>query len=145
MPYIRYIRNMIGINNVGPNPPTILRVSDGGHIENLGLVALLQLRLPKIVVVYGGETVSDADYGTELLASLRIAREKLRCSFTGMDGRDIIEDIRANFVEKKLGEQPRSYKYVNQTPCSALPPQPAAFCRNCLKHYERKRKLKICV
>ena len=103
---------MAGIVNVGPAPPTILRISDGGHIENFGLLPLLQLRLPKIVVVNGG---FHPDYGVELLYALQMAREKLRCSFTGIDGRDVIEDVRANFVEKKPGEQPRSYKYVSST------------------------------
>ena len=112
IPYIRYIRNLTGIVNVGPAPPPILRISDGGHIENFGLLPLLQLRLPKIVVVNGG---FHPDYGVELLYALQMAREKLRCSFTGMDGRDVIEDVRANFVEKKPGEQPRSYKYVSST------------------------------
>ena len=112
IPYIRYIRNLTGVSNVGPAPPTILRISDGGHIENFGLLPLLQLRLTKIVVVNGGY---DADYGVELLYALQMARERLRCSFTGMDGRDVIEDVRANFVETKPGEQPRSYKYVSST------------------------------
>ena len=115
IPYIRYIRNLTGISNVGPAPPTILRISDGGHVENLGLLPLLQRRLPKIVVVNGVGIDSDAEYGVELLYALQMAREKLRCSFIGMDGRDVLEDVRANFVEKKPGEQPRSYKYVSST------------------------------
>ena len=104
---------MLGVVSVGPTPPPILRVSDGGHVENLGLLPLLQLRLPKIVISEGSQFNSDADYGAELLYTLQLAREKLRCSFTGLDGRDISEDIRANFVDKKPGEQPRSYKYVS--------------------------------
>ena len=101
---------MIGIVDVGPSPPPILRVSDGGHLENLGLLPLLQQRLQKIVIADGSEYQTDADHGVELLHSLQRAREKLRCSFTGFDGRDVLEDIRANFVDKKPGEQPRSYK-----------------------------------
>ena len=112
IPHMRYIRNLAGIVNVGPAPPAILRISDGGHIENFGLLSLLRLRLPKIVVVNGGQ---NPDYGVELFYTLQMAREKLRCSFTGIDGRDVIEDVRANFVEKKPGEQPRSYKYVSST------------------------------
>ena len=124
VPYIRYIRNMTGVVNTGPSPPPILSVSDGGHIENLGLLSLLQLRLPKIVIANGSEIQSDAEYGTALLDSLQKGREKLKCSFTGLDGRDIIEDLRANFVDKSPGQQPRSYKYVSDIVHShPLPPK----------------------
>lgn len=96
--------------NQGPNPPPVLRLSDGGHIENLGILPLLKLRLTKIVVVNGGRTISDDLYGTTLLAALDVARKKLGCSFSGMDGRDIAEDIADNFVDSPPGSQPSSYK-----------------------------------
>ena len=101
---------MIGIVNEGPSPPTILRISDGGHFENLALLPLLKLRLPKIVIVNGAVCQSDEDYGVGLKTALELAREKLRCSFSGLDGRDVMEDMRARFVEKKPGDQPRSYR-----------------------------------
>ena len=110
VPYLRYVRSMIGIVNQGPSPPPILRISDGGHFENLGLLPLLKLRLPKIVIVNGGVCDGDAAYGVDLKLALEQAREKLRCSFTGLDGRDVLEDLRANFVQKKPGDQPRSYR-----------------------------------
>ena len=96
--------------NQGPNPPPVLRLSDGGHIENLGILPLLKLRLKRIVSVNGGRTISDGDYGATLLAGLDMARKKLGCSFSAMDGRDIAEDIRDNFVEKPPGSQPSSYR-----------------------------------
>lgn len=96
--------------NQGPNPPPVLRLSDGGHIENLGILPLLKLRLTKIVVVNGGRTISDDLYGATLLAALDVARKKLGCSFSGMDGRDIAEDIADNFVDRPSGSQPSSYK-----------------------------------
>ena len=96
--------------NQGPNPPPVLRLSDGGHIENLGILPLLKLRLKRIVSVNGGRTISDGDYGSTLLAGLDMARKKLGCSFSAMDGRDIAEDIRDNFVEKPPGSQPSSYR-----------------------------------
>ena len=110
VPHIRYVRSTLGIVNVGASPPPIMHISDGGHFENLGLLPLLQLRLPKIVIVNGGSCESDEAYGVDLKTAIELAREKLRCSFSGMDGRDIMEDIRANFVEKKPGDQPRSYR-----------------------------------
>ena len=32
-----FVRKTTGIINQGPNPPPVLRLSDGGHIENLGI------------------------------------------------------------------------------------------------------------
>ena len=101
---------MMGTIDVGIMPPPILRISDGGHMENLGLLPLLRMRLSRIVVVNGGVCKTDADYGASILYALQLARDKLRCSFLGLDGRDIIEDIRVNFVDKNPGEQPRSYR-----------------------------------
>ena len=101
---------MVGIVNEGPSPPPILHISDGGHFENLALLPLLKLRLPKIVIVNGGYCKGDAAYDVDLKFALERAREKLRCSFTGLDGRDVMEDLRANFVEKEPGDQPRSYR-----------------------------------
>ena len=55
---------------------------------------------------------SEQAFGNTLMNALEMARKKLRCSFTGMDGRDINEDIRINFVERSPGNQPRSYRFV---------------------------------
>lgn len=109
--YVSFVRKTINVINQGPNPPPVLRLSDGGHIENLGLLPLLKLRLEKIVAVNGGRTISDDLYGTTLLAALEMARKKLGCSFSGMDGRDIVEDIADNFVDKPPGSQPSSYRF----------------------------------
>lgn len=110
VPHVRYVRSTFVIVNEGPSPPPILHISDGGHFENLALLPLLKLRLPKIVIVSGSSCESDAACGNELKIALELAREKLRCSFSGLDGRDVMEDIRANFVEKEPGDQPRSYR-----------------------------------
>ena len=101
------------IVNQGPRPPAVLSLSDGGHIENLGILPLLKLRLNKIVSVDGGRTILDEDYGSSLLTALDLARKKLGCSFSGLDGRDIAEDIRDKFVETSAGSQPRSYRSVS--------------------------------
>ena len=98
------------IVNQGPSPPAVLSLSDGGHIENLGILPLLKLRLQKIVSVGGIRTILDEDYGSSLMKALDLAREKLGCSFSGLDGRDIAEDIQDNFVERSAESQPRSYR-----------------------------------
>ena len=114
MPYISFVRKTIGILNHGPNPPPVLRLSDGGHVENLGILPLLKLRLKKIITVYGGRASSEQAFCDTLLKALEMARKKLRCSFTGLDGRDITEDIRNKLMEKSPGNQPRSYRLVNR-------------------------------
>ena len=119
--------------NQGPNPPPVLRLSDGGHIENLGILPLLKLKLKKIVAVNGGRTISDDGYGETLLAGLDMARKKLGCSFSAMNGRDIAEDIRDNFVEKPPGSQPSSYRLVICTkliPCFPGTPKFRTITRN---------------
>ncbi len=108
---IHFIRKMMQMTNHGPYPPPVLSLSDGGHIENLGILPLLKLSLKKIIVVDGGRTILDQDYGESLLRALDLASKKLDCSFSGMDGRYINEDIRDNFVDRSPGLQPSSYRY----------------------------------
>ena len=96
---------------MGPAPPPILRLSDGGHIENLGILPLLKKRLRKIVVADGGHKSEDGHWAKDLLKALSLAREKLHCSFIGLDGRDIIEDVKEKFVNTPRRHQPRSYRF----------------------------------
>ena len=107
---VRYMRQMLSVANRGPSPPPILLLSDGGHIENLAILPLLKKRLPKIVVADGGLKKDDSDWGKDLLHAFSLAREKLHCSFIGLDGRDVIEDIREKFVNTAEGFKPRSYR-----------------------------------
>lgn len=104
------MRQILFVTNDGPSPPPILRLSDGGHIENLAILPLLKKRLEKIVVVDGGHKANDNEWGQDLLKALSLAREKLNCSFIGLDGRDVIEDVKEKFVNKPQGHQPRSYR-----------------------------------
>lgn len=110
VPFVRFMRQLLFVPNYGPSPPAVLRLSDGGHIENLAILPLLKKRLEKIVVVDGGHKANDEEWGESLLTALSLAREKLHCSFTGQDGRDVIEDVKEKFVNKPQGHQPRSYR-----------------------------------
>ncbi|XP_015769740.1 PREDICTED: uncharacterized protein LOC107348228 [Acropora digitifera] len=110
VPMVRFMRQMLSVANRGPFPPPILLLSDGGHIENLGILPLLKKRLPKIVVADGGLKTDDSDWGKDLLHALSLAREKLHCSFIGRDGRDVIEDIKEEFVNAADGYKPRRYR-----------------------------------
>ncbi|XP_078369708.1 uncharacterized protein LOC144653552 [Oculina patagonica] len=111
LPLVRFYRDLLYVVHEGPMPPPILRLSDGGHIENLAILPLLKKRLPKIVVVDGGYKTHDSEWGDSLLNALSLARKKLHCSFIGLDGRDVIEDIKEKFVLKPQGNQPRSYRF----------------------------------
>ena len=101
---------MLFVPNKGPYPPPVLRLSDGGHIENLAILPLLKRRLERIVVVDGGHKSNDSQWGQDLINAFSLAREKLHCSFIGQDGRDVIEDLKEKFVNKLRGHQPRSYR-----------------------------------
>ncbi len=101
----------MSVNNVGTHPPPVLRLSDGGHFENLALLPLLDKRLKKIVIFDGSCNPGDDKYAESLLTALKLAREKLHCSFVGMDGRDINEDVRVNFLKLKSKQRPRSYRF----------------------------------
>ncbi|KAL9973451.1 hypothetical protein ACROYT_G019915 [Oculina patagonica] len=107
--HVRFIRELLEAVNVGPTPPPILYMSDGGHVENLGMLPLLKKRLKKIVVIDAG----DIDHGIagDLIIAMKKAREKLHCSFTGMNGRDVYEDLRTNVIDRPANKQPRSYRF----------------------------------
>ena len=104
------MRQMLSVSNRGPSPPPILLLSDGSHIENLGILPLLKKRLTRIVVADGGLKTDDSDWGKDLLHAFSLAREKLHCSFIGLDGRDVTEDIKEKFVNTADGFKPRSYR-----------------------------------
>ena len=108
---VRFLREILEINNVGEVPPAILYLSDGGHVENLGLLSLLRLRMKRIIIADGGFKSSKEEAGADLLHSLKMAREKLRCSFTGMDGEDINADIRNKFIKAAGIRAPRHFKF----------------------------------
>ena len=102
----------MGVVSVGPTPPPILYLSDGGHVENLGILPLLKRRLERIVVINAGCVNEDLGLSHSLLYALRQAREKLHCSFTGIrERKDVYEDIRAMIVERPPNKQPRSYRF----------------------------------
>ena len=112
--FVRFIRGFLSVNNVGTHPPPVLRLSDGGHFENLALLPLLDKKLKKIVIFDGSCNPGDEKYAESLLIALELAREKLHCSFEGMSGRDINEDIRVKFLNMTSDRRPRSYRFKVQ-------------------------------
>ncbi|XP_078381571.1 uncharacterized protein LOC144664342 isoform X2 [Oculina patagonica] len=109
--HVRFIRELLEVVNVGPTPPAVLHLSDGGHVENLGILPLLKKRLQRIVVIDGGTLKEDQGVAGALINALEKARDTLHCSFIGINGRDVLEDLRANFIDRPSSKQPRSYRF----------------------------------
>ena len=109
--HVRFIRELLEVVNVGPAPPAILHLSDGGHVENLGILPLLKKRLQKIVVIDGGTLKEEQGVAAALISALEKARETLHCSFIGINGRDVHEDLRTKVIDRPASKQPRSYRF----------------------------------
>lgn len=109
-------------------------LSDGGHVENLGLLPLLKKRVKKIIVVDGGYKEDQKLYGESLLNALTLARTKLNCSFLsvskrGADSRgasdddndfDVITDLMNTFV-KPRGNQAQAQAQAQEQTDEKLP------------------------
>lgn len=112
--FVNFVREALSMENIGPVPPPVMLLSDGGHVENLGILPLLKKKLKKIIVVDGSGYTDEKSYGDVLLKALMLARTKLNCSFLGEGGRDVISDLLENFVkpQKPNERKPRHYKFV---------------------------------
>ena len=125
--FVKFVREGLNIENIGPMPPPVMLLSDGGHVENLAILPLLKKKLKKIIVVDGGYYSNEMKYGKDLLRALMLARRDLNCSFIGQGGRDVISDLLENFVrlqqpdEKKTTTfQVRVYDLFRNLPPSLL-------------------------
>ena len=112
MYHVRFLREVFKVNNVGPNPPALLSLSDAGRLEKYGLLSLLKKRLKKILIVDGSFIRSDADYSKYILSSLDQARAQLHCEFVGLGGRDVKEQMNKEYVEVPRGRQPRNFRFL---------------------------------
>ncbi|KAK3744878.1 hypothetical protein QZH41_013761, partial [Actinostola sp. cb2023] len=110
--HVRFLREFLKVNNVGPLPPAVMSLSDLGRLEKYGLMTLFKRRVKKIVVVDGSFIKNDADYAKYLLRSLQMARELYHCEFTGYDGRDVTGEIHKIYLKHPSGKLPRSYRFL---------------------------------
>ena len=106
--FVYNLRLLFSKDTIGPIPPAVLLLSDGGHYQNLALLPLLQRKLKRIVVVDGGHKDKEDKYGDSILDALKIARTQLNCSFYNEDGKDVITDLMRSFVKPKK----HCYRYV---------------------------------
>ncbi|CAH3113874.1 unnamed protein product [Pocillopora meandrina] len=65
--FVQFVREGLNIENIGPMPPPVMLLSDGGHVENLAILPLLKKKLKKIIVVDGGYYSNEMKYGKYLL------------------------------------------------------------------------------
>jgi len=89
--YLALLLQLVDIKNTWPH---YLFLSDGGHLENLGILPLLRRRCKRIFICDGSQDVK----GTcdELFKSLRLAEERLYCSFLALDSDDSATKYIAN-------------------------------------------------
>lgn len=59
--HVRMLREFFQVDHVGPSPPALLSLSDGGRLEKFGLLPLLKKRLKRILIVDGSFIVNDED------------------------------------------------------------------------------------
>lgn len=112
---VRFFREVLKVNNIGPNPPAILSLSDGGRLEKYGLLYLLKRRLKKILIVDGSFIPHEENYSKNILKSMDQARELLHCEFVGFDGRDVKEQMRKEYVDAPKGRaKPRHFRFLVQ-------------------------------
>ena len=110
--FVYNVRLLFSKDTIGPIPPAVLLLSDGGHYENLAILPLLQRKLKRIVVVDGGYKDENDKYGDSILDALKLARTNLNCSFYNEDGKDVITDLMRSFVNPQKRKKPHCYKYV---------------------------------
>ena len=72
--FVYNLRLLFSKDTIGPIPPAVLLLSDGGHYQNLAVLPLLQRKLKRIVVVDGGHKDKKDKYGDIILDALKIAR-----------------------------------------------------------------------
>ena len=102
----------MNIITYGETPPALLHLSDGGHFENYGLLVLLKMRLPKILVLHGLEIKSNEDYAKDIINGMEHARKLFNCSFTTMNGGDVLTELKNEYVHcGKNKTPPRKYEF----------------------------------
>ncbi|XP_044176894.1 uncharacterized protein LOC114949050 [Acropora millepora] len=113
--HVRFLREVLKVKNIGPNPPAILSLSDGARLEKYGLLYLLKKRLKKILIVDGSFIAQEAGYSENILKSMDQARALLHCEFLSFDGRDVKEQMRKEYVEAPKGRgKPRHFRFLVQ-------------------------------
>lgn len=62
LPHVFFLSTLLSLHEHTDTLPSMLYMSDGGHIENMAMLPLLSRRLKKIVIVNGGEDPKNKDF-----------------------------------------------------------------------------------
>ena len=87
----------------------MLHLSDGGRFENYGLLPLLKLRLSRIIVSNLSHIKSDDNNGKEIIQTMDQSRDISDCSFTSMNGGDVLTDLKNKYVKNE--KHPRMHEF----------------------------------
>ena len=73
------------------------------------------MKLPKILILHGSEIKSDEDYAKDIINAMEHARKLFNCSFTTMNGSDVLTDLKNKYVNCIENEtSPRKYEFKVQ-------------------------------
>lgn len=80
---LRHLHQALGVVHVGSPPPCVY-LSDGGHLDNLGIIELLKRRVSQIVAFDCGH--DPTGQCEDLLTAIALAQQQLGCSFLPFEG-----------------------------------------------------------
>ena len=109
MPNSLFFRDLVNVENIGKEPGFTLHLSDGGHIENLGILPLLKRRVKRIIVADAG-LHNSRTINEDILVAMKYARDWLGCQFSAADGTDIDFRLINDFQGDRGDKQPHCIK-----------------------------------
>ncbi|XP_065198719.1 uncharacterized protein LOC135830390 [Sycon ciliatum] len=117
LPTARQMRELATQTTYGNHPDYILHISDGGHMENLGLLPLLR-RQTDYIILADGSRHDIIDRANLLWKAMNYARMWLGCQFTTLNDTDVDEHMLRKMGYQSNGSAPQAYglkvKYMGQ-------------------------------
>jgi len=103
----RYLALLLQLVDIKSSWPHYVFLSDGGHIENYGMLALLRRKCKRIFLCDGTQDVK----GTcdDLFKSLRLAEQRLYCSFLALDS----DDSAVKYIENNFVANPNRGRFIS--------------------------------
>jgi len=103
----RFFAQLISLNIVFQKWPGFLYISDGGHIENFGLLPLIRRKCRLIIISDGSHDPNETC--EPLMETLIMAEERLYCSFFS---KDINQSVTHQLKTEFIGNENRS-RFIN--------------------------------
>ncbi|XP_065188866.1 uncharacterized protein LOC135819565 isoform X2 [Sycon ciliatum] len=105
------LREVVLGDTCGKYPDFVLNLSDGAHLDNLGLLPLLRRRTSKIVLL-DASAYYTGDHSELLTVAMDFARQWLECRFKTLTGEDVDEDLIRAMGAATGGKSPHCYRLV---------------------------------